>query len=108
MICGPLRSGGAQYARFPAASPPHENPLAKALAITSARRPGPGVRRALPEKRAGRWFLLEPIPSGPPSESVRAIGSKAADVIEMRLSQQPHPCFSSAGSSKDSIALRFR
>jgi hypothetical protein len=36
MICGPLRSGGAQYARFPAASPPHENPLAKALAITSA------------------------------------------------------------------------
>jgi hypothetical protein len=70
--------------------------------------PGAGVRRALPEKRAGRWFLLEPIPSGPPSESVRAIGSKAADVIEMRLSQQPHPCFSSAGSSKDSIALRFR
>src|ERR1700722_8559677 len=36
MIRGPLRSEGAQYVRFPVASPPHENPLAKALAITSA------------------------------------------------------------------------
>ena len=36
MICGPLRSGLAQYARFPEASPPQENPLANALAITSA------------------------------------------------------------------------
>jgi hypothetical protein len=36
MICRPLRSGGAQYACFPAASPPHEKPLEKALAMTSA------------------------------------------------------------------------
>jgi hypothetical protein len=63
----------------------------------------PCLRNAL-----GGGFSLSQSPSGPPSESVRAIGSKAADVIEMRLSQQPHPCFSSAGSSKDSIALRFR
>jgi hypothetical protein len=36
MIWRALRTGGAQYARFPAVSPPQEKPLAKALAITSA------------------------------------------------------------------------
>jgi hypothetical protein len=34
MSWSPLRSGEAQYTRFPVASPPQENPLAKALAMT--------------------------------------------------------------------------
>jgi hypothetical protein len=71
-------------------------------------RPGTGVRRALPEKRAGRWFLLEPIPSGPRARASALSARRRRTWSRYGSASSPHPYFSSAGSSKDSIALRFR